>query len=79
MGESPLKVLREEAGLTQEALGAAVEISQSRYSNYENGHRPLPADVARKLATALSGRLGRPVLMDDLYAREGAEPSRLAS
>jgi transcriptional regulator with XRE-family HTH domain len=53
-----LKAMRDDAGLTQEALAAACEMRQGAISQLENGLVPNPSiDTVTKLATAL----GRPV------------------
>lgn len=44
-----LKRLRSTLGLTQEVMCQQIGISQSRYSNYEAGSRPLTLDVAARL------------------------------
>lgn len=45
-----LKRLREKHGLSQSILAKKINISESRYQNYERGRRNLPVDVAKSLA-----------------------------
>ncbi len=49
-----LKKYRKEAGLTQKEVADKVEITQSRYSNYENGYSIPPTDLFRDLAHILN-------------------------
>lgn len=45
-----LKRLRTEWGLSQKAMAQVVGVSQGRISDYEQGVREIPVDVAEKLA-----------------------------
>lgn len=45
-----LKELREENGLTQQAVAEYLNVKQNTYSQYENEKRQLPIDVLIKLA-----------------------------
>ena len=58
-----LKDLREDADLSQTALGNAIGIPQRTYSYYENGQRMIPPEVLSRLAdfynTSVDYLLGR--------------------
>ena len=58
-----LKDLREDADLSQSALGEAIGIPQRTYSYYEKGQRMIPPDVLSRLAdfyhTSVDYLLGR--------------------
>ena len=45
-----LKELREENGLTQQAVAEYLNVKQNTYSQYENGKREIPLDTLWKLA-----------------------------
>ncbi len=45
-----IRDLREDADLTQKALAAELLCDQSLYSKYERGERPLPLELADRLA-----------------------------
>lgn len=45
-----IKELREENGLTQQAVADYLNVKQNTYSQYENGKRQLSVDVLIKLA-----------------------------
>lgn len=45
-----IKELREENGLTQQAVADYLNVKQNTYSQYENGKRQLAVDVLIKLA-----------------------------
>ena len=45
-----LKDLREDADLSQTALGNAIGIPQRTYSYYENGQRMIPPEILSRLA-----------------------------
>lgn len=45
-----IRDLREDSDLTQKAVSAALRCDQSLYSKYERGERPLPLELAEKLA-----------------------------
>lgn len=45
-----IRDLREDRDLTQKQLAAALMCDQSLYSKYERGERPLPLELADKLA-----------------------------
>ncbi|NTW88390.1 MAG: helix-turn-helix transcriptional regulator [Desulfobulbaceae bacterium] len=50
-----LRVYRENAGLTQEALGAKIGgVARQHISVMETGRRPIGKEMAKRLATALS-------------------------
>jgi len=50
-----LRIYRENAGLTQTALGQRMGgVPRQHISNMENGKRPIGKETARKLAAALS-------------------------
>ena len=58
-----IRDLREDADLTQKALAAQLLCDQSLYSKYERGERPLPLELAERLAdyygTSVDYLLGR--------------------
>ena len=58
-----LKNLREDAVLSQSALGEAIGVPQRTYSYYENGQRMVPPEVLSRLAdfyhTSVDYLLGR--------------------
>ena len=58
-----LKYLREDADLSQSALGEAIGVPQRTYSYYENGQRMVPPEVLSRLAdfyhTSVDYLLGR--------------------
>ena len=58
-----LKDLREDADLSQAALGKEIGIPQRTYSYYENGQRMIPPEVLSRLAdfyhTSVDYLLGR--------------------
>ena len=58
-----LKDLREDADLSQSALGKAIGVPQRTYSYYENGQRMVPPEVLSRLAdfyhTSVDYLLGR--------------------
>ena len=58
-----LKDLREDADLSQSALGEAIGVPQRTYSYYENGQRMVPPEVLSRLAdfyhTSVDYLLGR--------------------
>ncbi|MBQ4272778.1 MAG: helix-turn-helix transcriptional regulator [Clostridia bacterium] len=45
-----LRELREERGLTQQAIAELLSVKQNTYSQYENDRRQLPIDMLIKLA-----------------------------
>lgn len=45
-----VQIFRENLGLTQEALGKKVGVSKNYVSDWENGHRKVSKDKAKKLA-----------------------------
>lgn len=45
-----IRNLREDKDLTQEHLGAFLNVSQRTYSRYENDERAIPIEVLSKLA-----------------------------
>jgi transcriptional regulator with XRE-family HTH domain len=45
-----IKELREENGLTQQAVAEFLNVKQNTYSQYENGKRQLSIDLLIKLA-----------------------------
>lgn len=59
------KIARKAAGLTQEEVAEAIEMSRSAYTNIENGRRKADYDVLTKLS-ALFG-----VSVDFLLGRDG--------
>jgi transcriptional regulator with XRE-family HTH domain len=48
-----IRDLREDRDLTQKQLAAVLVCDQSLYSKYERGERPLPLELADKLADCL--------------------------
>lgn len=58
-----LRVLREEANLTQEELSQKIGIKRARYAKYETGENPLSGDIINKLADFYG------VTTDYLYGR----------
>ena len=48
-----LRIRRENAGLTQAALGEKAGVSRKNISDMENGRRPIGETVAERLAAAL--------------------------
>ena len=45
-----IRALREDADLTQQALGAAINVPQRTYAYYESGQRMIPPSVLCALA-----------------------------
>ncbi|MGB3183581.1 MAG: helix-turn-helix transcriptional regulator [Cyclobacteriaceae bacterium] len=45
-----IKSLRKKNGLTQAAFASAIGINRGAYAHYENGIRPVPADVKQDIA-----------------------------
>lgn len=45
-----IRDIREDADLTQKAVASALLCDQSLYSKYERGERPLPLELADRLA-----------------------------
>ena len=62
-GESPVRVLREWRGVTQEALARLAEIGQGYLSDIEAGRRKGPADLHKRLAKLLAVPIA--ALIDD--------------
>jgi len=66
-----LKDLRERAHMSQAALGKALSISQTAYSNYENEKRyhahPIPADKVMPLVSALVGKGTPPIRAEEIF------------
>ncbi len=58
-----LRVLREEANLTQVELSKKIGIKRARYAKYETGENPLSGDIINKLADFYG------VTTDYLYGR----------
>lgn len=46
-----IQIYRENLGLTQEELGAKLSVSKNYVSDWENGHRKVSKDKAKKLAS----------------------------
>ena len=46
-----LRYLRENADMTQKALGEYLHISQRAYAHYENGTRDIPVEMLIRLAS----------------------------
>lgn len=46
-----LKTLRNRRGISQEAVGNAIGITQRTYSYYEMGQRTIPPEILMQLAT----------------------------
>jgi transcriptional regulator with XRE-family HTH domain len=63
---TPIRLLREQAGMTQAEFARALEISQARLSNYERGERQLPTDIAHKARVVLAAR-GTEATLDHFY------------
>ena len=59
-----IKDLREDNDLTQKEIAKVLMCDQSLYSKYERGERPLPLDLAIKLADLYN------VSLDYLVGRE---------
>ena len=57
MSGPKIRIMREGAGLSQAALGAAAGISQGRVSEIERRLRPLPLELAESLLVALGAQL----------------------
>lgn len=71
MKASPLRVLRVEAGLTQRELSDLADVDASYISMLETRTKTnVTLRLARKLAAALSERLGRAVTVVDLFPDE---------
>jgi transcriptional regulator with XRE-family HTH domain len=45
-----LRELRQEKGLTQQALAKLISMSQTGYSKYETGENDVPTNILKKLA-----------------------------
>ena len=70
-----LKELRQNMGLSQQKLADLMEISQSRYANYEIGCRELPICLAYKLmdianSPAYKKKIKKKVKFIQFYPRE---------
>jgi transcriptional regulator with XRE-family HTH domain len=63
-GESPVRVWREERGLSQRALAERAGVSPSMLNEIEHGRRTPSLTAARALAAALQ------VTLDDLFGEE---------
>lgn len=48
-----LKAFREQKGMTQKELAAAVGIQAGRYNHYELGRRELPVSIAKEIGRVL--------------------------
>lgn len=59
--------IRKRLGLTQEAFGEAIGVSQGNVSHYEQGRQEVPPDVARRVISAAE-TAGHVVTFDDIYA-----------
>ncbi|MBN1576529.1 MAG: helix-turn-helix transcriptional regulator [Chitinispirillaceae bacterium] len=60
-----IRILRQQRGLSQAALGQRLNISQKEISHYENNYRRPPAEIlsgiARVLETSIAELYGEPV------------------
>jgi DNA-binding transcriptional regulator YiaG len=45
-----LKIIREAQNISQSELGTLIGVSSRRVSDYENGHREISKDIAKKLS-----------------------------
>jgi transcriptional regulator with XRE-family HTH domain len=72
MLELRLKEIRKQKGITQQMLAEKIGISKQRLSNYENGKRRLPADIA----ILISKELNIPV--EELYSPKKEKESKSA-
>jgi putative transcriptional regulator len=73
-GDDPMnhiREVREKAGIKQVDLYSRLKWSQSRLSNYENGHRTLGLNEARELVSALIG-LGADCDLDAVFPASNA-------
>lgn len=64
--------IRKSLGLSQAALGAALELSQSAISQFEKGTCEPTPDVARRLIS-LAQQHGLDVSFDTIYARQDGD------
>lgn len=65
--------IRKRLGMTQEAFGAAIGVSQGNVSHYEQGRQEVPPDVARRVISAAEA-VGQVVTFDDIYLHsDGSE------
>ncbi len=62
-----IKQIRLEMGLTQKGLAKLLGITAACVSNYENGFRSLPIEIA-KLYVSLSKKKGNKLTLEDIYA-----------
>lgn len=69
-----IKLLRERLGVTQEAMAAAIGVSQANVSLYEKGQQ-MPPSVARLLID-YARSLGHFISFDDVYGPLPAVPRR---
>jgi putative transcriptional regulator len=69
-----IKLLRERLGVTQEAMAAAIGVSQANVSFYEKGQQ-MPPQVAR-LLIEYARRLGHFITFDDVYGPLPDPPKR---
>lgn len=76
--ESPIRLLRERAGLTQSEFGRLCGMKQSRLSSYECGARQLPVEAARAMQPVLRER-GVYTTLDDFYPPAETRPAVAAS
>jgi len=75
-----LKELRRDKGLKQKDMAEYFEISQSTYSDFENGKRKMPLTMLDSLADILDTStdyiLGRTAVMKPYPKREGRKKPR---
>lgn len=69
--------IRKRLGLTQEAFGEAIGVSQGNVSHYEQGRQEVPPDVARRVIAAADA-LGHAVTFDDIYRTDATPPQEAA-
>ncbi len=62
-----MRLLREEAGLSQHDLAVAAGLTASGLYQIESGRRAPKLRTAQAIARALSEALGRPVTPDDIW------------
>lgn len=70
---SRMEEVRVAKGLTQEVIATHAGIAVSTYSQYENGHRSVPFDVAERIAEFLGCSLDEIFLPTKFTVSKGGE------
>lgn len=69
--------IRQRLGLSQDAFGKAIGVTQGNVSHYEQGRQEPPPDVARQIIAAAKEH-GLTVTFDDIYAAPESQPAGAA-